>query len=129
MRARDEVPEHGLGDLEVGDDAVPQRPDRLDVAGRAPEHLLGFAADGEDLVAAAGVALDGDDGGLAGHDALALHVDERVGRPEVDREIVREQAVEPVEDHYVRLLDEEVVFTREAFFSRGRATPPEEAGS
>ena len=71
--------------------------------GRAAEHLLGLAADGEDLVAAARVALDGDDGGLAGDDALALHVDEGVRRPEIDREIVREQAVEPVEDHRVVL--------------------------
>ena len=65
VRAGDEVAEHRLGDLEVGDDAVAQRADRLDVARRAAEHLLGLAPDGEDLVAAAGVALDGDDGGLA----------------------------------------------------------------
>jgi hypothetical protein len=50
--------------------------------------------DGEHLLAAARVALDGDDRGLAGDDALALHVDEGVGgRPEIDREIVREEAV------------------------------------
>jgi len=60
---------------------------------------------GEDLVAAARVALDGDDRGLARDDALALDVDECVRGPEVDREIVREQAVQPVEDHRaVRLL-------------------------
>src|SRR5207244_11916458 len=60
--------------------------------------------DGEDLVAAARVALDGDDGRLAGDDALALDVDERVCGPEIDRQIVREQAVEPVEDHRVSNL-------------------------
>jgi hypothetical protein len=32
VRARDEVAKHRLGDLEVGDDAVAQRADRLDVA-------------------------------------------------------------------------------------------------
>ena len=99
VRAGDEVAQHRLGDLEVGDDAVAQRADRLDVARRAAEHLLGLAADGEHLLAAARVALHRDDRGLARDDALALDVDERVGRPEIDREIVREQAVEPVEDH------------------------------
>ncbi len=32
----DEVPQHLLGDVEVGDDPVLQRPDRVDRAGRAP---------------------------------------------------------------------------------------------
>src|SRR5205814_1149139 len=104
VRARDEVPEHRLGDLEVGDDPVAQRAHRADVPRGAAEHLLGLAPDGEDLVAAARVALDGDDGRLAGDDALALDVDERVYGPEIDRQIVREQAVEPVEDHRVSNL-------------------------
>src|ERR1700693_102102 len=40
----DEVPEHLLGDVEVGDDAVLQGPDRLDRARRAAEHPLGLDA-------------------------------------------------------------------------------------
>jgi hypothetical protein len=99
VRARDEVAEHRLGDLEVGDDAVAQGAHRLDVARGSAEHLLGFFADREHLLPAAVVALHGDDARLAGDDALALHVDERGGGPEVDREIVREEAVEPVENH------------------------------
>jgi hypothetical protein len=43
----DEVAEHLLADLEVGDDAVLQRPDGLDVAGRAADHPLGLGAHGE----------------------------------------------------------------------------------
>ena len=101
---RDEVAQHRLGDLEVGDDAVAQRANCADVPGRAAEHLFGLAADGEDLVAPARVLLDGDDRGLARDDALALHVDEGVRRAEIDREIVREQAVKPVEDHGVGVL-------------------------
>ena len=38
-------------------------------------------------------------GGLAGDDALAADIDEGVGGPEVDREIVREQAAHPVKQH------------------------------
>ena len=49
VRLADEVAEHPLGRLEVGDDAVAHRLDRGDVAGRAAEHLLGFVADGFDL--------------------------------------------------------------------------------
>ena len=41
----DEVAEHLLADLEVGDDAVLQRPDGLDVAGRAADHPLGLEPD------------------------------------------------------------------------------------
>src|ERR671924_8427 len=38
----DEVAQHLLGHLEVGDDAVLQRPNRLNRPGRAAEHPLGL---------------------------------------------------------------------------------------
>jgi hypothetical protein len=73
VRLLDEVAEHRLGDLEVGDDAVLHRADGLDdAARRAAEHLLGLAPDGEHLLDAAGVLLHGDDRRLARDDALAL---------------------------------------------------------
>ena len=64
----DEVAQHLLADLEVGDDAVLQRPDGLDVRRRAADHALGLGADGE-RAAVAGV--DGDDRRLVEHDAAA----------------------------------------------------------
>src|SRR6185295_20129307 len=97
-----------------------QRANGLDVSRRAAEHLLGFAPDGEHLLATAHVALYGDHRRLARHDALALDVDERVGRSEIDRKIVREQAVEPVEDHLAfasRILPELVMVTGPAGMS------------
>ena len=48
VRLADEVRQHLLGRLEVGDDAVLHRPDRGDVAGRPAEHLLRLGADGLD---------------------------------------------------------------------------------
>src|SRR6185295_4369743 len=99
VRARDEIAEHRFGDLEVGDDAGSEGADRLDVARRTAEHLLGFSADGEHLLAAALVSLNRHDTGLARDDALALDVDQRRRGPEVDREVVAEEAVEPVENH------------------------------
>ena len=41
----DEVGQHALGDLEVGDDAVLHRLDRHDVAWRPTDHLFGLSAD------------------------------------------------------------------------------------
>ena len=99
MGTRDEVAQHGLGDVEVGDDSVAQRAHRADGARRASEHLLGFLADGQNALPTPRVGLDGDDGGLARNDATTLHVNQRGSRAEVDREVVREEAVEPVGDH------------------------------
>src|SRR6185369_9029130 len=59
----DEVLDHLLGDVDVGDDAVAQRADRLDLIGRLAHHQLGVFADGLDLLHAVD-GLDGDDRGF-----------------------------------------------------------------
>jgi hypothetical protein len=70
----DEVAQHALGDLEVRDHAVAQRPDGLDVARRLAEHGLRGVADRhaveQHLV---GALLDGDDAGLIQDDAAPAH--------------------------------------------------------
>jgi hypothetical protein len=43
----------------------------------------------------------GDDARLRHHDALALRVDERVRRAEVDGEVVREPAEDVIHEHVV----------------------------
>ena len=91
----DEVPEHLLGDVEVGDDAVLQRPDRLDRSRRAAEHPLRLDADRVHL---AGALVDRDDGRLREHDAAAAHVDERVRGAEVDRHVAAAEAGHRGED-------------------------------
>ena len=78
---RDEVAEHLLGHLEVGDHAVAQRPRRRDRRGRAADHALGVGPDGVDLARA---LVDRDDGRLGQHDAAAAHVHDRVRGPQVD---------------------------------------------
>ena len=82
-------PDHPLGDLEVGDRPAAQRAHGDDVAGRAPDHLPRLAPGGQHL---AGLAVEGDDRGLVEHDALALHVHERVRRAQVDRQVAGHQA-------------------------------------
>ena len=93
MRLADEIFDHFAGGFEVGDDPVAHRADGFHVAGRAAQHLLGLDADRVDDLAAADVA-QRHDGGLVEHDALALHVDERVGGAEVDGDVVRDNAEE-----------------------------------
>ena len=63
-----------------------KRSDGDDVAGRAPDHLPRLPTGGEHL---AGLTIERDDRRLVEHDAAALHVDERVGGPEVDRQVTR----------------------------------------
>jgi len=81
----DEVAQHLLGHLEVGDHAVAQRAGRGDRRRRAADHPLGLGADGVDL---AGRGVGGDDRGLGDDDPPPPHVHERVGRAEVDRHVV-----------------------------------------
>ena len=89
----DEEPQHLLGRLEVGDDAVLERPDRGDVVGGAPDHPLGLVADGEDL---AGGGVERDDAGLVEQHALAADVDEGVGGAEVHGHVPTDEAVRHV---------------------------------
>jgi hypothetical protein len=67
--------------------------------GRAAEHLLGGETDFLDHALAVGPAVlpDRDHRRLVEDDALAADIDQRVGRTEVDREIVREIALQKLE--------------------------------
>jgi hypothetical protein len=85
----DEVAQHLLGHVEVGDHAVLERPDRLDRPRRPPEHPLRLDADRVHLARA---LVDRDDRGLGEDDAAAAHVDERVGGAEVHRHVAAAEA-------------------------------------
>ncbi len=87
LRFPDELTQHHLGDLEIGDDTVLHGPHRYDMIRGLPQHRLGLRSDRVDLL---GLLIDRDDRGFVQHDAVALDVDQRVGRPEIDRYIVRE---------------------------------------
>ena len=86
---------HLLGDVEVADNPVPQRPDGDDVGGSATHHPLRLGADGEHPL---GAGVHGDDARFADHDPPVPDRDERVGRAEVDAHVVGEQAEQAVED-------------------------------
>jgi hypothetical protein len=99
----DEVLQHLFRDGEIGDDAVFQWPDGGDVARRAAQHELGLGTDRGNALRAAGtpVLADGDHRRFVQDDPLAADVDQRVGRAEIDGEIVGEQAKETFYYHLI----------------------------
>src|SRR5207248_4648283 len=80
-RAADEVAQHRLGYEIVGDYAVLHRPDDVDAAGDAADHLACGRPDRDYGVIA---NRQRDHGRLFDDDALALHIDEDVRRAEVN---------------------------------------------
>ncbi len=84
MHAVDEIAQHLLADLEVGDDAVLERPDRLNVRRRTPDHPLRLGPHGQ---RAPVFDVDGDHGRLVEDDATAADVHQRVGGSEVDSHV------------------------------------------
>src|SRR5579884_3310757 len=84
MHLADEVAQHLLHDVEVGNHTVLEGTDGDDVGGRSAHHALGVGSDGQHLLA---LLIDGYDGGFGQHHALALHVDQRVGRAQIDSEV------------------------------------------
>ena len=99
MRLLDEVVQHLLGLLEVGDDAILHRLDRDDVAGRAPKHLFGFLAHGFYFTCH---SIDGDDRRLVHDDALTVRKDERVRSPKIDRQIAGKEREDGAHITYAR---------------------------
>jgi hypothetical protein len=85
----DEIAQHLLGDLEVGDHAVAQRPGGGDRRRGPADHPLGL---GPDRVHLARGQVRGDDRRLGHDDAAAADVDERVRRPEIDGHVVDPEA-------------------------------------
>ena len=83
-RPGDEMAQHLLGHLEVGDHAVAQRPRRADRRGRAPDHPLRLGPDG---VHPPGLLGDRDHRGLEEHDPAPADEHERVRGAEVDRHV------------------------------------------
>ena len=89
MHLANEVLQHLLGDIEIGNDAVLQRPDGGDVARSAAKHALGLDAHRLDHLAAvgAGTVADGHYRRLLQHDAASTHRNQRVGRAKVDGQV------------------------------------------
>ena len=85
----DEVAQHLLRHVEVGDDAVLERADGGDRAGRAAEHPLRLHPHGVHVTRA---LVDRDDRRLREHDAAPPHIDKSVRRTEVDGHVAAAEA-------------------------------------
>ena len=101
VRLLNEVVQHLLGDLEIGDYAVFHRLDGHDVAGCAAQHFFGFLADRLDF---ASVLVDGDDRGLVDDDAFALRIYQRIGRAQIDGKVAGEHAEQGAQTMSPRIL-------------------------
>ena len=80
----DHAPQHQLRGVEIGDHAVLQRTDRFDVRIGFLVHLPRLLADGDQF---SRVNVQGDDRGFV-HDDLAVINYQRVGRTEVDGQLL-----------------------------------------
>ncbi len=86
-------PDHPLGDVEVGDGTLAQRPHGHDVARRPADHLPRFVAHGQHVL---GPGVEGDDRRLVEDDAPAARVDEGVGGAEIDGQVSSQSRLLPV---------------------------------
>ncbi len=86
-RLINKVAQHDFGVFPVRDDAVFERAHGDDAAGRFPNHGLGFFADSQRF---AGGKVNGDDRRLAQDYAAPANVNERVGGPEINADLVPE---------------------------------------
>src|SRR5258708_3461845 len=84
----DEVAQHPLGDIEVGDDTVPQRPDRHNVPRRPADHPFRLDTDRDDV---AGIGVECHHRRLIPRDPPAAHIHQRVRGTEVDRQVTAEE--------------------------------------
>ena len=91
----DEVAQHLLADIEVGDDAIAQRTHRRDVRWRATDHAFGLGTDRDRTPI---VHVDRDDRRLVQHDAFAAHIDQRVCRAQIDGHVAADDRAERAQD-------------------------------
>ena len=82
MHLADEMLDHFLRRLEVGNHAVAHGPDSFDMFRRAAQHLLGLVANRVHLALAAFMR-NRDDGRFIKNNAPARHIYQRIGRTEI----------------------------------------------
>ncbi len=99
MHALNKIFDHFLRRAEVSDHPILQRTDRFDFLRRAPQHQLGFVAESighhhPPLLPHRHHRR------LIQHHPAALHIDQRVGRAEVDSHVFRHQAEQFTESEH-----------------------------
>ena len=85
----DKIFDHFFRNFKIGNYAVAQRTDRLNVAGSTPQHLFGFVADRQNLFFAADF-FNRHDRRLVQHNPLPFDIYQRIGSSQVNRHVGRE---------------------------------------
>ena len=91
MNLADEMFDHFLRHFEIGDHPIAHRADSLDIPWRAPEHHLGIVPDSADLLLSP-FCKGRNDRWLVQDDATAPHIDQRIGRSQIDGHVTGEYA-------------------------------------
>ena len=107
MRLANEMFDHCLGRVEIGDYAAAQRTYRTNITWRAADHLARLLAHRQHAPLAA-LLDDGHHRRFVQDDLSPAHIDQRVGRAEVDRDVFGESA-EQTRKHYRTELRKVVV--------------------
>jgi len=76
MSFSDEITKHLTGNIEIGDDPVPHRPDGKNVSGRSTQHLFSFTANGQDPFLSFRIPLNGHHRGFGKEDPFPLYINE-----------------------------------------------------
>ena len=84
-----EILQHGLGDLKLGDNAIAQGANGDDVGRRSPDHLARFCTDSQRPAAS---LLNRHPGRLVDHDAATAHAYQGVGGSQVNADVEGEKA-------------------------------------
>ena len=87
MDLLDELAQHPLGNLKIGNHPVFHRTDRTDVTVSPAQHFLGLLADGDNSL---GISVKRHDGGFVQNYPLPLHMNEGIGCAKIDGEVCRE---------------------------------------
>ena len=90
MDHADKLFQHLFGHREIGDYAIFHRADSLDIAGNLSEHLFRFLAHRLNAFLGTGMPVvpDRDDRRFIQNNACIPDIDQRVGRPQIDGQII-----------------------------------------
>lgn len=99
MNPGNEVAQHRLCDLEIGDDSILYRTNRNDMSGSAAQHFLGRLADGPHLVGPPAVLRNRDHARFRDDDPTTFHVNQRIRRTQINGEVAGKPTKHSVKYH------------------------------
>ena len=87
MNLMNKMTQHGFGDIKICNHAVSHGANGHNIARRPAQHVLGFLSHSQHPVFMAVIRTNRDNRWFPQHNALALHIDQRIGRPKINGQI------------------------------------------